>query len=52
MEFFSPRGAVVHFFRFSFAILIARTFFMIRRNVALSAALRVVLAIAEILLMQ
>jgi hypothetical protein len=44
-----------HFDRFaalSFAIFIARTFFMIRRNVALSAALNVVLAIAETLLMK
>jgi hypothetical protein len=37
---------------FNFASLIARTFFMIRRRVALSAALSVVLAIAEILLME
>jgi hypothetical protein len=40
-----------HFrFRFdpSFAILIALTFFMIRRSVALSAELNVVLAIAEL----
>jgi hypothetical protein len=36
------------FAAFNFAILIARTFFMIRRRVALSAALRVVLAIAEV----
>jgi len=36
----------------SFAILIARTFFMILRNVALSDALNVVLAITEILLMK
>ncbi len=32
----------------SFAIFIARTFFIIRRSVALSAALKVTLAIAEI----
>jgi hypothetical protein len=36
----------------SFAILIARTFFIILRSVALSAALSVILAIAEILLMK
>lgn len=35
---------------FCFASFIARTFFMILRNVALSAALSVVLAIGEILL--
>jgi len=34
----------VHFARLSFAILIARTFFMMRRSVALSAELSVVLA--------
>src|SRR5438477_6921575 len=33
---------------FSFAILIARTLFMIRRRVALSAALRVVFAISQL----
>jgi hypothetical protein len=43
---------VTHFFRFSFAILIARTFFKILRKVALSAALSVDLAIAETLLMK
>lgn len=39
-----------HFFfaAFSFAILIARTFFIILRKVALSAADNVVLAIAEL----